>query len=123
MAQPTSPERLASYIAMPGGDPLPVTVPTGVRVNATAGDSSTAEAAVPAGGTIVMIRATAAIWIRFGATGMGAAAADANSIMFVAGEAPYQLKTGEAYFRVLRVGASDVVVQLESVGTLSPASY
>ncbi len=79
---------------------------------------STTQAAIPTGGNILMIRATDAVWIRFGATGVGAAAADANSILFIGGEAPYVLKSGDAFFRVLRVGAADVAVQLESVATL-----
>lgn len=118
MAELIQPQRLANSISFPGGTPLQVTCGTGTRVNATAGATSTAEAAVPTGGNVLMIRATAAIAIRFGPTGMGAAALDANSILFVAGEAPYLLKTGEAYFRVIRVGSADVPVQLESVGTL-----
>ncbi len=105
-------------VQFPGGDAAQVFIPTGTRVNATATNVSTAEAAVPAGGGVIMIRATDAIWIRFGATGMGAAAADANSTLFVAGESPYVLKVNEGFFRVLRVGGADVAVQLESVATL-----
>jgi hypothetical protein len=118
MAELVSPQRLASSAAYPGGTPLQIVVGTGTRVVATAGAASTAEAAVPAGGNVLVIRAVAPVWIRFGATGMAAAAADANSILFVTGEAPYVLKTGEAFFRVLRVGSADVAVQLESAGTL-----
>ncbi len=113
-----APQRLANPIAFNGGDHLQLTNGTGTRVNATAGASSTAEAAVPAGGNVLIIRAVAAIWIRFGATGVGAASAANTSILFVAGESPYLLKPGEAFFRVLRVGTDDVAVQLESVGTL-----
>jgi len=112
------PQRLANFVSFPGGDVLQLCNGTGTRVVATAGASTTAQAAIPTGGNVLMIRAVAAIWIRFGPTGVGAAAADANSILFVAGESPYLLKPGEAFFRVLRVGADDVVVQLESVGTL-----
>lgn len=118
MADLKSPQRLSDATSYPGGTPLQIVNGTGTRVVATAGAASTAEAAVPTGGNVLLIRAVAPIWIRFGATGMGAAAADANSILFVTGEAPYVLKSGEAYFRVLRVGASDVLVQLESAGTL-----
>ncbi len=49
---------------------------------------------------------------------MAAAAVDATSILFCPGEAPYILNNGETHFRVIRVGAADVPVQLESVGTL-----
>lgn len=118
MSDPVSPQRTAQYAAFPGGVPIQIVQGTGTRVNTTATSSSTSEAAVPAGGNILLIRATDSIWIRFGATGMGAAAADANSILFISGEAPYVLKTGEAFFRVLRVGSADVGVQLESVATL-----
>lgn len=118
MADPTSPQRAANFAAFPGGIPVQILPGTGTRVNATASGSSTSEAAVPAGGNILLIRATDSIWIRFGATGMGAAAADANSILFISGEAPYVLKNTEAFFRVLRVGSADVAVQLESVATL-----
>lgn len=118
MADPASPQRVAGFAAYPGGSPIQFLNGTGTRVVATAGATSTAQAAIPTGGNILLIRAVDAIWIRFGATGVGAAAADANSILFVAGEAPYVLKSGEAYFRVLRAGSADVLVQLESVGTL-----
>lgn len=107
-----------SVVQFPGGDAAQCFVPTGTRVNATAGAVSTAEAAIPDGGRVLMIRATDAIWIRFGPAGVGAAAADENSVLFVAGEAPYVLKQTDAVFRVLRVGAADVAVQLESVSTL-----
>ncbi len=108
---------LGSVVAFPGGDAAQFMNGTGTRVNATATSTSTTEAAVPTGGRVLIITATDAIWIRFGATGMGAAAADANSILFMGGTAPYQLKTNENFFRVLRVGSADVAVQLESVLT------
>lgn len=117
MADPKSPQRPASLVQFPGGDAAQFFVPTGTRVNATAAAASTAEAAVPAGGNILLIRATDAIAIRFGTTGMGAAAIDADSILFIGGEAPFVL-SGQTHFRVIRVGAADVPVQLESVGTL-----
>lgn len=118
MADLKSPQRLSDATSYPGGTPLQIVNGTGTRVVATAGAASTAEAAIPAGGNVLIIRAIAPIWIRFGATGMGAAAADANSILFCTGEAPYVLKSGEAFFRVLRVGSADVLVQLESASTL-----
>lgn len=118
MGDLVNPQRAANFAQYPGGSPVPILLGTGTRVVATAAAASTAEAAVPTGGNMLLIRADAAMWIRFGATGMGAAAADANSILFVAGEAPYVLKTGEAYFRVIRAGSTDANVQLESVSTL-----
>lgn len=118
MADATSPQRLAQAVQFFGGDKAQFLQGSGTRVNATATAASTAEAAVPTGGNVILIRATEAVAIRFGATGMAAAAVDANSILFCPGEAPYVLKTGEAFFRVIRVGTADVPVQLESVATL-----
>lgn len=118
MADATSPQRMANFAAYPGGGPVPIVIGSTTRVNATAGAASTSEAAVPTGGRIMIVRAVDNIWIRFGATGMGAAAADANSILFTAGEGYYMLQPTDAFFRVLRVGASDVLVQLESASTL-----
>ncbi len=118
MSELTQPQRLATPVDFNGGDHLQLTNGTGTRVNATAGSSSTAAAAIPTGGNVLMIRAIASIWIRFGASSVGAAAADLNSILFVAGESPYLLKQGETHFRVLRAGADDVLLQLESVATL-----
>jgi hypothetical protein len=118
MADPVQPQRPARSVQFDGGDKAQFLQGSGTRVNATAGAASTAEAAVPTGGNVIFIRATDAVAIRFGATGMAAAAVDANSILFCPGEAPYVLKTGEAFFRVIRVGAADVPVQLESVATL-----
>jgi hypothetical protein len=111
---PATYDYLTRAIKFPTGETAQVIAASGTRVNATAGETSTAEAAVPAGSRVLIIRATDAIWIRFGATGMSAAAADANSILFLGGEAIYQLKDGETHFRVLRVGSADVAVQLES---------
>lgn len=103
------------------GNAVQVLPLSGVRVNATATVSSTAEAALPAGcaGGLVIVRAVEAIAIRFGLTGMGAAALDANSILFPAGEAPVPVPAGLTHFRVIRVGSADVAVQLETVNMLS----
>lgn len=95
---------------------LPV---TGARVNATAGAASTAEAALPTNAReIIIVRSSGLMAIRFGTTGMGAAAVDANSVLFVAGEAPVQLPEGATHFRVIRGGSSDAAVQLETVKML-----
>ena len=89
---------------------------SGVRINATAAVASTTEAALPTGTErLVMVRATDAIAIRFGATGMGAAAVDLNSILFPAGEAPVPVPSTATHFRVIRVGSVDVAVQLEAI--------
>lgn len=118
MSDLVSPQRTSQYAAFPGGVPIQIVQGTGTRVNATAGAASTSAVAIPAGGNILLIRATDSIAIRFGASGVGAAAVDADSILFISGEAPYVLKAGETHFRVIRVGSADVAVQLESVATL-----
>ncbi len=94
---------------------------SGVRVSATATVASTSEATLPAGaaGGIVVIRATDAVAIRFGTTGMGAAAVDGDSILFPAGEAAVPVSAGMTHFRTIRVGSADVAVQLETVNMLS----
>lgn len=118
MADLKSPQRFANSAAFPGGQAAQFLKGSGTRVNATAAAASTAAAAVPAGGNVLLIRATDAVAIRFGASGVGAAAVDADSILFCPGEAPYILNQGETHFRVIRVGTADVPVQLESVETL-----
>jgi len=118
MADATSPQRLSNAVSFFGGDKAQFLQGTGTRVNATAAAASTAAAAIPSGGNVLLIRATDAVAIRFGASTVGAAAVDANSILFCPGEAPYVVKSGETHFRVIRVGTADVPVQLESVGTL-----
>lgn len=118
MADATSPQRMANYAAYQGGGAVPIVIGSTTRVNATAGATSTAAAAVPSGGRVLIVRAVDNIWIRFGTSSVGAAAADANSILFTAGEGYYVMQPTDTHFRVLRVGASDVLVQLESAGTL-----
>ena len=89
---------------------------SGTRVNATAAVGSTAEAAIPASAEhLILCRATGPIAIRFGTTGMGAAAVDANSILFPAGEAPIPLPLGTTHFRVIRASGSDAFMQLETI--------
>ena len=103
----------------PSGDSVQMLPLSELRVNATAAVASTAEAAVPAGAHLVMVRATGPIAIRFGNTGVGAAAVDANSILFPAGEAPVKIPlvsdVPATHFRVIRASGSDAFVQLESV--------
>jgi hypothetical protein len=104
-----------------GDDALQIVAGNGVRVNATASNPSTTEVALPTNGGLLIVRAADAVWLRLGATGVGAAAADANSILFLGGEAPLPVPDGATHFRVLRVGASDVILQLEGVAALSLA--
>lgn len=105
----------------PSGYPVGVTIPTGTRVVATATAASTVEAAMPANAYYIEIRAVESIWIRFGDTGMGAAAADANSILFTPGEKAMPVPLNPttqipyAFFRCMRVGANDVPVQIEKL--------
>ncbi len=114
--------QLPRGVQFPTGGNLQTVFYSGTRVNATAAASSTAEAALPSGAVVVELRMTDFIWIRFGDTGMGAAAADANSMLMAGGEKimPIPLNASGVpygYFRVLRVGSTDVAVQIEKVTT------
>lgn len=97
------------------GQVLQIVAGNGDRVNATAAVASTAEAALPTNGGLVIVRAPDAIWLRFGATGVGAASAAATSILFVGGEAPVPVPALATHFRVLRYGADDLAIQIEGV--------
>ena len=105
-----------------GGNPLPVYSLTGVRVNATATASSTTQAALPSGARIVEIRATDAFFIRFGVTGMSAAAEDANSLLWTPGSGPVWVPkhtdgTLCTHFRCIRLSSAstNVPVQIEGI--------
>lgn len=115
--------KIGSAYRFPTGEAAQMLPLSGVRVNATAATASTAEAAMPTGARLVVVRATGPVAIRFGQTGMGAAAVDANSILFPSGEAPLQvpLHTDGAphgFFRVIRASGSDAFVQIEMVNLL-----
>lgn len=116
-----NPEKISRVVKYPGGTPVQVVYGSGSRVVATAGAASTSEAELPTGSRLIEVRAAGGdIWIRFGSTGMGAAAADANSILFPAGEklTPVPLDASDVpmtHFRVLRAGDVDVSVQIERV--------
>ena len=118
-------DKIGGSYKFPTGDAVQMLPLSGVRVNATAAVASTAEAAVPSGARLVMVRATGPIAIRFGATGMGAAAVDANSILFPAGEAPVRVPLAAdvlaTHFRVIRASGSDAFVQVEGV-VLQPSA-
>lgn len=109
----------------PTGEAVQMLPLSGSRVSATAGAASTAEAALPSGSALVMVRATGPIAIRFGDTGMSAAAVDANSILFPSGEAPVRVPFGATdntpatHFRVIRASGSDAFVQIEKVNLLA----
>lgn len=110
-----NPIKLSRQISFPDGSPVQTVMGTGTRINATAAAASTAEAAIPAGGLVMFVRCTDFIWLRFGTTGMGAAAADLNSILVPGGEGIIQAPDSTTHFRVLRTGSADVAVQLETV--------
>lgn len=99
----------------------PILTPSGSRVNATtSAGASTTEAALPSGSKAIRISATEACFIRFGNTGVGAAAADANSMYFPAGVEYIGVpvdSSGAAYdyFRVIKAGTNETVVQIERV--------
>lgn len=109
----------------PTGESVQMLPLSGVRVNATAAVASTAEAALPSGARLVVVRATGPIAIRFGDTGMGAAAIDADSVLFPSGEAPVRVpfgatdNTAATHFRVIRASGSDAYVQIEGVNLLA----
>lgn len=115
-----NPGRLSRAIQFNNGNAVQTVYGSQTRVNVTAGAASSSETAVPGGASAVEIRATGDIWLRFGNTGLGDAAADANSILFPGGEkfivVPLDAN-GAAYdfFKVMRVGSSDVPVQMEAV--------
>lgn len=91
------------------------------RVNVAATSASSTETAVPSGAKVVEIRATEPVYIRWGDTGMSAAAADANAQLFPAGEKAQQVPLNMAvgtpytYFRVIRAGSADATVQMERI--------
>lgn len=113
----------ATAVSDAAGQPIPIYSADGNRVNisAPATGSSSAEATLPSGKRLVEIRVTDATWIRFGKTGMSAAAADANSVLWTAGSGPYVVPAasdGETctHVRCMAFGASATTVQIEGVG-------
>lgn len=116
----SNPIKLARRVTS-GGAPIPLVAGNGARTApALATSPSAAEVVLPSHGGVVIIRALDNIYIKFGLTGLTAAAADANSTLFLAGETPYVLPTGlETHFRALRVGGSDVLFQIEGVATVA----
>jgi hypothetical protein len=116
--------RLAAAAAFTSDASAPMVRYTGARVNATVSNTSTVAAEIPAGSTVVEIRITDAVYLRFGDSDMGAAAADTNSILVPAGEkvlvVPGATGTPEVpykYFRAIRVGSTDVALQIAKVDT------
>jgi hypothetical protein len=96
-----------------GGAALQVPVGSTNRTNLTAGSASSS-ATVPTGTSrFVIVRATDFFWLAFGA-GSATAAANNTSILVSPGEGVYPVPSGTTHFAGLRVGATDVAVQLES---------
>lgn len=97
-----------------GGEPIQVAVGTGARANLTAGSTSS-NAALPTGAkNYVIVRATDAVWLNFGTSGVTASAA-ASSQLFVAGETVVPVSSSATHAAVLRVGSADVPVQIETI--------
>lgn len=112
--------KLNAVVKTANGGALPLLAPTGVRLNQTAAVASTSATAIPAHGGVLRIVATDYVWVRFGASGVGAAAADADSMLFSPGTeyliVPFSSGTTYAtHVRVLRAGAADSVITFEGV--------
>ena len=94
---------------------IPVLQGSGNRVNMTAAVASS-NAALPTGtSSWVIVRCTDYIWLNFG-TGAVTASAAATSFLVPPGEGAYPVASTATHAAILRVGASDVSVQLESFG-------
>lgn len=112
--------RLAAAAAFKTETSAPIVRYTGVRVNATAGQTSSG-GELPPGAVVIELRITDSVYLRFGDSNVGAAAADTNSILVPAGEKIMVVPsaTGSTvpykYFRCIRVGSADVALQIEQV--------
>lgn len=120
----SGPSTVGRMIRYPNQDAVPTVHISGSRTTVQATSTSTTESALPTGSVVVAIRAIEPIWIRFGLTGIGAAAADDNSVLFPAGESvipvPYSSDGVLAtHVRVLRAAAEDTPVQFERINTVS----
>ena len=93
------------------GQAIQIFRPSGTRANATAGAASS-RVAIPSTATVLLVRATDHIWYNFGDSSVTASAAD-TSVLFPAGESAVVVPTGTTHIAVLRVGGSDVPVQVE----------
>jgi hypothetical protein len=114
--------KLGRVVQFPTGEAAQIPFLSGSRINLAVSSTSTTATALPAGAKVVVVRATEAVWLRFGASGVAAAAADANSILFLAGESvmavPYSSEeVFSTHVRALRVGANDSTLQIEMVPT------
>jgi hypothetical protein len=80
--------------------PIQALIGNGSRTNATA--------------AVAIVRSTDYVWLNFGTSGVTATAA-ATSILCPPGEGVYPIASTATHFAVLRVGAADVPVQVETL--------
>lgn len=107
--------RLAPAAEFKSERAAPVVLYAGRRVNATVGSSSSAALEIPAAARVIEVRLTDAVYLRFGGSDLGAAAADTNSMLVVGGEKLMVVPEGTTHFRAIRVGSTDVALQIEAV--------
>jgi hypothetical protein len=94
--------------------PMQVLVGSGNRANLTAGSTSS-NGALPTGSLgMVIVRCIDYVWLNFGTSGVTASAA-ATSILCPPGEGAYPIAATATHAAVLRVGSTDVAVQIESL--------
>lgn len=94
---------------------IPVAVGSGNRAALTAG-VATSQTTVPTGTSgLVLVRCTDYFWLNFGTSAAVTAVAGATSTLVPPGEGLVPVPAGSTNFAGLRVGAADVVVQLESL--------
>lgn len=98
--------------------PLPGFEYTTTRAVATAGAASS-NAAIPTGsaGKWVVVRVGAPIWLNFGTSGVTASAAT-TSMLWSGAELLFKVPSTATHFAVLRIGATDISVQLELLAGL-----
>lgn len=94
---------------------IPILTGSGSRANLTAG-VATSQTTVPVGtNQLVIVRNTDYFWLNFGTSGAVTATAAATSILVPPGEGAYPVPVGTTNFAGLRVGGTDVQVQLEAL--------
>lgn len=98
--------------------PMQVAVGSTNRANLTAGVASS-NTTIPTGTAgLVIVRCTDYFWLNFGTSAAVTASAATTSILVAPGEGVYPVPSGTTHFAGLRVGSTDVVVQLESLATV-----
>ena len=112
--------KLGRVLKFPGGQVVQVPFASNSRLNISATGTSTAQQALPTGAKVIIVRATEPVWLRFGADGVGAAAANSDSLLFPPGESvmpvPYSAEeVFSTHVRALQVGANPSTVQIEAI--------